>query len=114
MAAASAWPLSAHDCKIQLLKKSGGQTGIIARFPDGAVKIGNFADLERMLPDRRQRPQGTCLFYPTVKKRPIHRRSYDYDGHRQRATLLGPTWPIKPSTCDTFATTSGTSFKDDQ
>jgi len=33
------------------IEAMGGQLEIIARFPDGAVKIGNFADLKRMLPD---------------------------------------------------------------
>jgi ribosome-binding protein aMBF1 (putative translation factor) len=29
------------------MEAMGGQLGIIARFPDGAVKIGNFADLAK-------------------------------------------------------------------
>jgi hypothetical protein len=29
------------------IEAMGGQLEIIARFPDGAVKIGNFADLEK-------------------------------------------------------------------
>lgn len=47
------------------IEAMGGQLEVVARFPDGAVKISNFADLDRVtaralpsteIPPHRQRP----------------------------------------------------------